>query len=135
MEKYACPLTAESQAAKTKKLRAGTELDKFILLNAKTPPASPALPAVDLQFKAPAIAEALLRYFFNTQDNASFTLHIQYMRHGGFCQYLFAKNRPRFCRLAMGHFGLDKAADLIYDNAEGCCPEKWGGGGCPEEEI
>ena len=27
--------------------------------------------------KASAIAEALLRYFFNTQDNASFTLHIQ----------------------------------------------------------
>ena len=48
--------------------------------------------------KASAITEALLRYFFNTQDNASFTLHIQYMRHGGFCQYLFAKNRPRFCR-------------------------------------
>lgn len=38
-------------------------------------------------------------------------------------------------RLAMGHFGLDRAADLIYDNAEGCCPEKRGGGGCPEEEI
>ena len=50
--------------------------------------------------KASAITEALLRYFFNTQDNASFTLHIQYMRHGGFCQYLFAKNRPRFCRFA-----------------------------------
>ena len=33
------------------------------------------------------------------------------------------------------HFGLDRAADLIYDKAEGCCPEKWGGGGCPEEEI
>ncbi len=46
--------------------------------------------------KAPAITEALLRYFFNTQDNASFILHIQYMRHGNFCQYLFAKNRPRF---------------------------------------
>lgn len=46
--------------------------------------------------KAPAITEALLRYFFNTQDNASFTLHIQYMRHGNFCPYLFAKNRPRF---------------------------------------
>ena len=46
--------------------------------------------------KAPAITEALLRYFFNTQDNASFTLHIPYMRHGNFCQYLFAKNRPRF---------------------------------------
>ena len=46
--------------------------------------------------KASAIAEALLRYFFNTQDNASFTLHIQYMRYGDFCQYLFVKNRPRF---------------------------------------
>ena len=38
-------------------------------------------------------------------------------------------------RLAVGHFGLDRAADLIYDKAEGCCPEKWGGGGCPKEEI
>ena len=37
-------------------------------------------------------------------------------------------------RLAMGHFGLDRAADLIYDKAEGCCPEKRGGG-CPKEEI
>ena len=41
--------------------------------------------------KASAIAEALLRYFFNTQDNASFTLNIQYMRYGDFCQSLFAK--------------------------------------------
>lgn len=40
-----------------------------------------------------------------------------------------------FAALAMGHFGLDRAADLIYDNAEGCCPEKRGSGGCPEEEI
>ena len=38
-------------------------------------------------------------------------------------------------RLAMRHFGLDRAADLIYDKAEESCPEKWGGGGCPEEEI
>lgn len=40
-----------------------------------------------------------------------------------------------FAALAMGHFGLDGAADLIYDNAEGCCPEKRGGGSCPKEEI
>lgn len=37
--------------------------------------------------------------------------------------------------LLWNNFGLDKAADLIYDKAEGCCPEKRGGGGCPEEEI
>lgn len=37
--------------------------------------------------------------------------------------------------LLWNNFGLDRAADLIYDKAEGCCPEKWGGGGCPEEEI
>ena len=37
--------------------------------------------------------------------------------------------------LLWNNFDLDKAADLIYDKAEGCCPEKWGGGGCPEEEI
>lgn len=40
-----------------------------------------------------------------------------------------------FAALAMGHFGLDGAADLIYDKAEGCCPGKWGGGGCPKEKI
>ena len=57
--------------------------------------------------KAPAITEALLRYFFNTQDNASFTLHIQYMRHSNFCQYLFAKNRPRFYRFTTAFWQLE----------------------------
>ena len=57
--------------------------------------------------KASAITEALLRYFFNTQDNASFTLHIRYMRHGNFCQYLFAKNRPRFYRFTTAFWQLE----------------------------
>lgn len=35
----------------------------------------------------------------------------------------------------MGHFGLDRAADLIYDKVKGYCPEKRDGGGGPEEEI
>lgn len=70
-----------------------------------------------------AIAGALLPCMF--------TLTINF-----FCfLFLFVTLYTLHLRLRLDYFGLDKAADLIYDKAEECCPEKWGGGGCPEEEI
>lgn len=48
-----------------------------------------------------------------------------------FCHFIHTSLAPPL----PDNFGLDRAADLIYDKAEGCCPEKWGGGGCPKEEI